>query len=697
MAALPTTLHYPASFNDLNSNSSLLITSKAKLKFPNSPSNKTLAHTFHCIRGSNSVCSRRNVCVSNVLHRNREAICDQMNGTLHNLKRWFEFIRSIFPGGTWWNLSDSEHKIDGSTMAAKPLTVLKALRQMWALVADEKWILCAAFVALTVAAVSEISMPGILTATVFSAQNGDMLVFYQNSQLLIWLCFTSGICSGLRSGCFAIANTILVKRLRETLYSSLLLQDISFFDKEAVGNLTSRISTDCQRLSHTIGNDIHLILRNIVQGIGAFITLMTLSWPLAMSSLAVCVVLSAIFLIYGQYQKKTALLAQDFTASANEVAQETLSLMRTVRAYGTEREEYQRFTHWLDKLAFVGMRESVACGIWTLSFNTLYRSTQVLAVLLGGISILSGSVSAEQLTKYVLYCEWLIYAAWRLQDNMSSLLQSVGACEKVFHLMYLPPSSEFLSKGVKLEKLSGSIEFVNVSFHYSSRKKVPILRKANFSIKANEVVAIVGTSGSGKSTLINLLLRLYEPTYGEIFIDGVPLEEMDIRWLRENIGFVGQEPHLFHMDVKSNISYGCSRSIKQEEIEAAAKKAYAHEFVSALPNGYYTIIDDNLLSGGQKQRIAIARALLRDPAILVLDEATSALDAESEGYIKEVLHSLKKNSKRTVIIIAQRLSTIEAADRILVMNEGQVVDSGRHRELLQRNGVYARLFGIQTD
>ncbi|PIN01197.1 putative ABC-type transport, ATPase component/CCR4 associated factor [Handroanthus impetiginosus] len=372
--------------------------------------------------------------------------------------------------------------------------------------------------------------------------------------------------------------------------------------------------------------------------------------------------------------------------------------MRSVRAYGTEREEFQRFMKWLDRLAFVGMRESVASGFWILSFKTLYRSTQVFAVLLGGMSILAGSVSAEQLTKYVLYCEWLIYAAWRLQDSMSSLLQSIGACDKVFQFMHLPPSPEFLSKGLKLQRLTGCVDFVNVSFHYSSRRMVPILKNVNFSIQANEVVAIVGISGSGKSTLINLLLRLYEPISGEIFINGIPLKEMDIRWLRQNIGFVGQEPHLFHMDVKSNITYGCFRSISQEEIEFAARSANAHDFISALPSGYDTIIDDNLLSGGQKQRIAIARALLRDPTILILDEATSALDAESEGYIKDIIHSLTEDSRRrTVIIIANRLSTIKAANRILVMSDGQVVEIGSHIELLETNGLYAQLFHKQTD
>ncbi|KAL3629181.1 hypothetical protein CASFOL_026403 [Castilleja foliolosa] len=665
MAILPATLRFHIS-NDHKPIPSPNLIFSAKLEFRNSTMTQTLANTINFVPRSNSIYSARRVTIPKAFKQTREDRCDTRNETLHILKRWFEFIRGVFPGGLWWDFSGLEGEIDGSPIAAKPMTVLKALEQMWALVVDEKWILYTAFGALAVAAVSEISMPGILTAAVFSAQNGEMSVLYQNSRLLIFLCFTSGICSGLRSGCFAIANMILVKRLRETVYRSILLQDISFFDTEAVGNLTSRISADCQRLSRTIGNDIHLIMRNVVQGTGAFIALMTLCWPLALSSLVICFILSAIFLVYGQYQKKAAMLAQEFVASANEVAQETLFLMRTIRAYGTEREEFKRYTQWLDRLAFVSMRESVASGLWTFSFHMLYRSTQVIAVILGGMCILTGSVSAEQLTKYVLYCEWLIYAAWRLQDSMVSLFQSIGACEKVFQLMHLVPSREFLSKGVKLQTLTGRIDFVNVTFHYSSRTRV-------------------GISGSGKSTLVKLLLQVYEPVHGEILIDGIPLREMDIVWLREEIGFVGQEPQLFHMDVMSNITYGCHRSIGVEEIELAAKRAFAHEFISALPNGYDTIIDDNLLSGGQKQRIAIARALLRDPTILVLDEATSALDAESEDHVvAEILHSLKQESekRRTIIIMTQRLATIKEADKILVMNDGQVIEIGSHEELI---------------
>ncbi|KAL1151365.1 hypothetical protein V6Z11_A09G037100 [Gossypium hirsutum] len=598
--------------------------------------------------------------------------------------------------GSWWNLPGVQAS-ESST--AKPVTVSMALKRIWGLIGDDNWIVFLALGALFIAAVSEISMPRILAASVFSANSGESAAFSRSSRMLILLLIISGICSGLRSGCFAMANTILVKRLRRSLYAYLVFQDISFFDMETVGSLTSRLGSDCQRLSHVIGNDIHLIIRNAIQGTGALINLLTLSWPLTLPTLIICSVLAIIFSIYGRYQKRAAKLMQEFNACANNVAQETLSLMRTVRAYGTEGEEVERYKRWLDELAFVSIRESAAYGLWSMSFLTLYRFTQVLAVLLGGICIMNSQLSPEQLTKYILYCEWLIYATWRVVDNSSSLLQSIGACEKVFHLMDLLPTDQFLSQGVKLQRLMGNIQFVNVSFHYPSRiSQVPILDRLNLAIQANEVVAIVGLSGSGKSTIVNLLLRLYQPVSGQIYMDGLPLDELDIRWLREKIGFVGQEPDLFNMDIKSNIKYGCPREVKDEDIEWAAKQAHAHEFISSLPHGYQTIVDNDLLSGGQRQRIAIARAILPDPAILVLDEATSALDAESEHYLKGVFHGLRNESrsKRTIILIAHRLSTIKTADRIVVMDKGQIIEMGDHTELLQKGGLYSRLIGAQA-
>ncbi|CAI0463299.1 unnamed protein product [Linum tenue] len=637
---------------------------------------------------------------------------DEMHQRIRN---FIEFLPSILPGGNWWSLSDD---VDVK-LVAEPVTVWKALGRMWQLVAQDRWVIFAAFSALILAALSEISIPHYLTASIFTAQSADVTTFHRNVRLLVLLCATSGICSGLRGCCFGIANMILVKRMRETLYSSVLLQDISFFDNETVGDLTSRLGSDCQQVSRVIGNDLNLILRNVVQGTGALTYLLILSRPLDVSSVVIPMLPWGIF-VGIRYQKKAARLTQDFTASANDVAQETFSLIRTVRVYGTEILERERYNFWLDKLADISLKQSAAYGFWNLSFNTLYHSTRVIAVLLGGMSILAGQITAEQLTKFILYSEWLIFSTWWVGDNLSSLMQSVGASEKVFKMMDLLPSDQFATKGMlfscmnylmieyflnvnlirsQLQKLRGSIEFENISFHYPSRESVQVLQHVNLTVHPGEVIAIVGLSGSGKSTLVNLLLRLYEPTTGQILIDGIPLQELDIRWFRERIGYVGQEPKLFRMDLSSNISYGCPGDATQEEIEHAAKEAYAHDFISSLPNGYKTIVDDDLLSGGQKQRIAIARAILRDPTILILDEATSALDAESEHNVKGVIHSLRSDSmsRRTVIVIAHRLSTIQAADRIVVMGNGQVIEMGRHKELLLKDGLYAQLTRRQAD
>ncbi|KAL5718163.1 ABC transporter B member 26 [Ranunculus cassubicifolius] len=626
---------------------------------------------------------------------NEEKIRENDGGFLEKLLDFVVLMKSVGPGGNFWRFPSHPEGLSN----AKPVTAVYALKRMWELVANDRWVIYSAFAALILAALSEISIPHYLTASIFSAQSGTATVFKANAKLLVILCFTSGICSGVRGCCFSIANMILVKRMRERLYSALLFQDISFFDSETVGDLTSRLGSDCQQVSRIIANDLNMIFRNILQGTGALIYLFILSWPLALSTLGICSVLATVMLFYGQYQKKAAALIQEFTACANEVTQETISLMRTVRVYGTEKQELGRYQQWLRKLADISLRQGVAYGFWNWSFNTLYHSTQVIAVLVGGASIMAGHITAEQLTKFILYCEWLIYATWWVGDNLSNLMQSVGASEKVFRLMDLLPSDQFLSKGLKLQRIAGRIEFVDVSFQYSSRETAHILQHVNISIYPNEVVAIVGLSGSGKSTLVNLLLRLYEPTNGQILIDGVPLKELDIKWFRENIGYVGQEPRLFRMDVSSNIRYGCTRDITQEDIESAAKEAYAHDFISSLPNGYKTLVDDDLLSGGQKQRIAIARAIIRNPSILILDEATSALDAESEHNVKGILNSSINASKkkRTVIIIAHRLSTIQAADRVVVMDGGKIVEMGSHFELLQKEGLYARLTNRQAE
>ncbi|KAK4402739.1 ABC transporter B family member 26, chloroplastic [Sesamum angolense] len=621
------------------------------------------------------------------------------------LKKWVQLVREILPGGEWWKLSSEEVE---DVISAKPVTVWRALKKMWELISQDRWVIFTAFVALIVTALSEISIPHYLTASIFSAKSSTIALFHQNVRLLVLLCITAGICSGVRGCLFGIANMILVKRLRERLYSTLLLQDISFFDSETVGGLTSRLGSDCQQVSRVIGNDLNLIMRNVLSGLRCFDLLadfVIATWTMCISDLHLSL---NHYADIWPVSKEICKVNSRVHGFANDVAQETLSLMRTVRVYGTEKQELGRYKQWLDKLAGISLRQSAAYGFWNFSFNILYHSTQVIAVLIGGMSILSGHITAEQLTKFILYSEWLIYSTWWVGDNLSSLMQSIGASEKVFNLVDLSSSDQFTVKGLKLQKLMGRIEFVDVSFHYPSRKEVPVLQHFNLTVPPGEVVAIVGLSGSGKSTVVNLLLRLYEPQMAssidaffqlQILIDGYPMKELNVRWLRERIGYVGQEPRLFRMDISSNIKYGCPRDVSQQDVEWAAKQAFAHDFISSLPNGYQTLVDDDLLSGGQKQRIAIARAILRDPRILILDEATSALDVESEHNVKGVLRAVQSDlqARRTVIVIAHRLSTIQTADRIIVMDGGKIVEMGNHTELLRKDGLYARLIRRQAD
>ncbi|XP_062207844.1 ABC transporter B family member 26, chloroplastic-like isoform X2 [Phragmites australis] len=610
---------------------------------------------------------------------------------------FIERLRNVLPGGSWWRLEDGEEAgDDGSRAEGSGTTAVSALRRMWGFVSADRWVVYAGFVSLVCAALAEIAIPHLLAASIFSAQNGGA-VFYRNAKLLVVLCLISGVFSGLRSCCFGVANMILVKRTREMLFNSILSQDISFFDEETVGDLTSRLGSDCQQVSRVIGcrcinlsanlilaswNVYNAYLCNIIDNYAS-------SWTESIHHN---------YNLIDRFQKRAAKFAQECTASANNVAQEVITLVRTVRVYGTEKHEFKRYAKWLDKLYDVSFRQTLAYGGWSISLNYLYHSTQVIGVVIGGLAIMSGKLTAEQLTKFTLYAEWLILSTWWIGDNWSSLMQSVGASEKVFRLMDLLPSKQLTSKGLKLEKLEGRIQYADVSFSYPSRSTVPILERLNLTLNPNEVVAIVGLSGSGKSTLVNLLLRLYEPTNGQVLIDGVPLTELDIRWFRERIGFVGQEPRLFRMDISSNIKYGCPREVSHEEVVWAAKQAYAHDFIMSLPDGYNTIVDDALLSGGQKQRVAIARALLREPSILLLDEATSALDADSEHYVKSVITKVSSdsNTKRTVVIIAHRLSTIQAADRIIVMENGNIVEDGKQHQLIKKDGLYSRLARRQS-
>ncbi|CAI5470802.1 unnamed protein product [Closterium sp. Yama58-4] len=620
--------------------------------------------------------------------------------------RAIALLRAVLPRGSWWDLQqlaggkaargkgasgDSSGK--GSGGGDSPGELWDAVRKLWRFCAPNRTMLVLASLCLALAALSEVTIPHFLAATIFAASNGLKPQFDRNVQLLITMTLACGIFSGLRAASFTILNLQMVRRMRLALYETLIRQDIAFFDGQSVGDLTSRLGSDCQAAGHTVAIDLNIMLRNALQGIGAFVFLIRLSWQMALVTAALCALMWYLLMVYGSFSRRSSMVVQDTVAAANEVAEETLSLARVVRTFGTESKEVKRYEVPLQRIVNVGLRRSVAYGVWTCTGNTIYNATQVLALIMGGGAVMAGRITAEQLTQFILYAEWVVHATWWVGDHWASLMDSVGACHRVFQLLDLPPSEQLTQNhGRVLPSLSGKLEFRNLSFRYPTRPEAPVLDHINLTIHPGELVALVGLSGSGKSTLVGLLQRLYEPTEGQVLIDDVPLPEIDIAWLRSHIGVVSQEPRLFSTDVASNIAYGSREEISQEQITRAATQANVHQFVSGLPEGYDTVVDNARLSGGQKQRIAIARALVRDPTLLILDEATSALDAESEHYVQmaldQAMHedSARGRRKRTIIVIAHRLSTICSADRIVVMSAGKIVEVGTHQQLMERKG-----------
>ncbi|KAH7446527.1 hypothetical protein KP509_01G060800 [Ceratopteris richardii] len=371
------------------------------------------------------------------------SIGNRNNGTLFfgNLAPLLVSIRSFLPGGSWWKLHGF---IDDSSCQTSFMSAMQRFRP---LMAPDAILIGAAFVALIVAALSEIAIPHYMAATIFCVQSGLRHEFIQNTKHLAFFTLMFGLFSGLRGGCFGVANQILVRRMREKLYTTLLYQEMSFFDKEPVGILTSRLGSDCQKVSQIISKDLNIMLRNALQGLGSLLYLTRISWSLALSTFTICMIMLYIMQLYGKYQRVAAKSGQDLVASANEVAEESFSLAAVVRVFGTESQEFTRYKKWTEKLFNVNLRQNVAYGLWNWSSQTLYHATQVVALIIGGSYVLMGKISAEQLTKFIFYSEWVVGSIWWVGDHWASLMQSIGASEEVFRLMQLPPSKQLIAGG----------------------------------------------------------------------------------------------------------------------------------------------------------------------------------------------------------------------------------------------------------
>ncbi|MBM3161206.1 MAG: ABC transporter ATP-binding protein, partial [Bacteroidetes bacterium] len=487
-----------------------------------------------------------------------------------------------------------------------------------------------------------------------------------------------------------------LRDLRNDAFQRLIYMPIDFFNENKVGELSSRISSDITQIQETLRTTIAELFRQLIMIFGGVIFLLFISWKLALIMLATVPVMAIIAVFFGRYIRKLSKKAQDFTAESNGIIEEALTGISIVKTFTNEffiLSKYKKATQETRDL-------NVKSGIWRglfVSFIIFCLFGAIVFIVWQGLLMTQGNnpeLSAEGFYQFVLFTIMMGASVGSLPDLYASFQKAVGSTEKLMELIQNDTERE-QSHGVNKPVLSGSIEMKGIQFSYPQRPEITVIQNLSLKIKENQTVALVGSSGAGKSTLSNLLLRFYPLQGGQIEVNGIPIEEIELQYYRENIGVVPQEVILFSGNIRDNILFG-KPSASDEEVVFAAQQANAWEFISSFPGGLDTQVGDRgiQLSGGQKQRIAIARAILKNPAILILDEATSALDSESERLVQEALDTLMKG--RTCIVIAHRLSTIRNADNIFVLQRGEIIESGKHQELIRKKGVYADFVALQS-
>ena len=487
----------------------------------------------------------------------------------------------------------------------------------------------------------------------------------------------------------------MLARLRTDTYEHLLRLPMDFFATRRVGELNSRISSDIGMLQDALTTNLAELIRQVIVVAAGIVLLTQVSWQLTLTMLAVVPVVAIIAVFFGRFVTKLSKQVQDRIADTNVIVEETLQGIQNVKAFSNERWEAARYAAGINavkRLAFQGARWQGAL----VSFIILCMfGGIVLVIWRGALMLNSGEIRIGELFSFILYTIFVGASIGSLPELVNRMLKAIGASERLMDIQ--EERTEPLTLGERSARIEvrGAVRFEQVVFHYASRPDMPVLRGVDLTIQPGERVALVGPSGAGKSTIAALLLRFHDPVTGRITIDGRDARDYDLGALRDRMAIVPQEVLLFGGSIRENIAYG-RPGASQTEIEEAARKANAHAFIADFPDGYDTVVGERgiQLSGGQRQRIAIARAVLKDPAILILDEATSALDTASEKLVQDALDTLMEG--RTSLVIAHRLSTVRNADRILVLDKGTVVQSGPHDELIaDAGGLYFTLSRTQ--
>ncbi|MFN3688447.1 ABC transporter transmembrane domain-containing protein [Salinarimonas sp.] len=582
--------------------------------------------------------------------------------------------------------------------SARPRANLAALKPLVRFALAYKARIAAALSALLLASMATLAVPIAVRRVIdhgFTDGDGDLISAYFGMLLVVVALLALG--SALRYYFVITLGERVVADVRAAVFRRLTTLDPAFFDAAKAGELVSRLTADTTQVKAAFGASISIALRNAVLLVGA-IGLMVWTSPRLSTLVLVALPLIVVpIVLSGRKVRRRARVAQDKLADASAYAAEAVGAVRTMQAFGMERATAERFAAAAED-AFEAARVSTfARAILTGTAIFLVSASVVGVLWYGAQAVLAGEISGGTLGQFVLYAVFAASAMGQLSEVYGELAQAAGSAERLGEILAAYPAVAPPAEPRPLpEPPVGSIGFEDVRFAYPTREAHAALAGVSFSVRPGERVALVGPSGSGKSTVLQLILRFYDPQGGRVLVDGLPVDEVDPRALRARLALVPQEPTIFGASVADNIRYG-RPDASDEEVRRAARLASAEAFVEALPNGFATLVGERgvTLSGGQRQRIAIARAILKDAPILLLDEATSALDAESERDVQTALDRLMEG--RTTLVIAHRLATVRSADRILVLEDGAIVEEGTHDSLVARGGLYARLARLQFD
>jgi len=491
----------------------------------------------------------------------------------------------------------------------------------------------------------------------------------------------------------AYVGNRVVADIRQELFQQLMRMPIGFHDSNTSGRLVSRIVNDVGLMANAASSVIKDMFQNALTFLAMVGVILYQDWKLAGISLVVIPLAGLTMVRVGKRLKKLAASGQAQMGDMSSTLQETFAGIRVVKAFGREDAEAERFQMRNQAFLATTLKTNQVWSIGHSHMEVIGVISIAVIIWYGGYLVINGTMTPGAFFSFMA-AMLLAYTPVRKLSGANNLIQqALAAAERVFDVLDMKTEQAQTQGMVPLAGIHRAIEFQGVSLRYESQK-IPALTKVDLAIRPGEVIALVGSSGSGKTTLVSLLPRFYEPTTGRILIDGVPLDSYELQSLRAHIGIVSQEIVLFDDTIRNNIAFGRTGA-SQAEVEQAAKLAYAHDFILRIPDGYDALIGERglKLSGGERQRLAIARALLRDPPLLILDEATSALDTASERIVQLALANLMKN--RTTLVIAHRLSTIQNADRIVVLDRGTVVEIGSHEDLLRQGGSYHRLHALQ--